>query len=849
MKKNYIFGLLATMLLLAFQISAKTNVTNYVLNPGFELDNAVVQKPLNWGQWLESGTVANLTLVNGDAHSGSYYCKMQGAAAYKVMTMQTITGLPAGTYTLTGWFRSSGGQGWGNMSVKNYGGSEVYAGINSAMSTWTKKTISNINITTGTCEIDIYQQSGAGQWTDYDDIELTLVVPLTGVALSPTIASININESKALTATLTPANASNNLITWTSSNDAVAKVSATGVVTGVSVGTATITATTQDGGKTATSIVTVLTPIIVNGGFESGKTGWQKSWGKWTIVTDKHSGDSAAMIPLASWGNGLTQRFNVDPQSVYEFKFWAKTGSKGTDLPVYLSIKNSKGQNIGNDPNYTVKVSAKNWTQYSIKFQTIELMDSVDLWIGDGKTDTLYIDDIEVNKSNFVNNGGFEDGKVGWGKSSGSFDIVNDVHSGSSAALLALSNWKNVLVQRFDAEELTPYEFKFWAKVAATSKKVNINLGLKNTAGKNVGPDPNFSISVDSKIWKEYSCKFNTLAAVDSIDLWIGDGTTDSLYIDDIQLIPSSIITNGSFESGKTGWEKSSGSFDLVSPGQSGDFAARLALSNWKNVIVQRINVEQITSYELKLWAKVSGKNPVNINLSEKNSAGKGVGSDPNEKISVSTNAWKSYSLKFSTLSAVDSLDLWVGDGVTDTLYIDNITILPLAFTSVTGIALDSTSLSLKINGIYKLKATITPLLATNKEVIWTSSDPLIATVDVNGTVTAVKVGNATITATTADCKLTSICAVKVVTLSGIVNQEFAKIRIYPNPVVGILAIENEETIERVEICNLSGQVMMTSAQYGNKAYVDLSMLSTGFYILKVYQQNNSVKSFKITKK
>ena len=208
MKKNYIFGLLAIMLFVTSQISANAAVTNYVLNPSFELDNAVVQKPLNWGQWLESGTVANLTLVNGDAHSGSYYCKMQGATAYKVMTMQTISGLPNGTYTLSGWFRSSGGQGWGNMSIKNYGtGSpELYAAINSAMSTWTQKTISNIVISTGTCEIDIYQQSGAGNWTDYDDIELTknatTAIPSVSnnstISIYPTVISNNnLNISNA----------------------------------------------------------------------------------------------------------------------------------------------------------------------------------------------------------------------------------------------------------------------------------------------------------------------------------------------------------------------------------------------------------------------------------------------------------------------------------------------------------------------------------------------------------------------------------------------------------------------------------------------------------------------------
>lgn len=53
-------------------------------------------------------------------------------------------------------------------------------------------------------------------------------------------------------------------MSWTSSNTAVATVSSTGLVTGVSAGTATITATTQNGGRTATSAVTV-TDIAVTG--------------------------------------------------------------------------------------------------------------------------------------------------------------------------------------------------------------------------------------------------------------------------------------------------------------------------------------------------------------------------------------------------------------------------------------------------------------------------------------------------------------------------------------------------------------------------------------------------------
>jgi len=58
--------------------------------------------------------------------------------------------------------------------------------------------------------------------------------------------------------TISPANASNRMVNWATSNAAVATVTTNGLVTGVTAGTVTITATTQDGNKTATTQITVL---------------------------------------------------------------------------------------------------------------------------------------------------------------------------------------------------------------------------------------------------------------------------------------------------------------------------------------------------------------------------------------------------------------------------------------------------------------------------------------------------------------------------------------------------------------------------------------------------------------
>lgn len=81
---------------------------------------------------------------------------------------------------------------------------------------------------------------------------------------------------------------------------------------------------------------------------------------------------------------------------------------------------------------------------------------------------------------------------------------------------------------------------------------------------------------------------------------------------------------------------------------------------------------------------------------------------------------------------------------------------------NVSGISLNKTSLSLVSTKTEKLIATVLPNNASNKKVIWTSSNSSVASVDASGLVTAKSEGTATITATTEDGKHTSSCKVSV---------------------------------------------------------------------------------------
>ena len=97
---------------------------------------------------------------------------------------------------------------------------------------------------TDTCEVTVTDQTYS----------------VTGVALAPDKATLNVGETQELTAVIAPSNATNKNVTWVSSDTSVATVE-NGVVTAVGKGTATITVTTADGGYTATCEVTVKLPV------------------------------------------------------------------------------------------------------------------------------------------------------------------------------------------------------------------------------------------------------------------------------------------------------------------------------------------------------------------------------------------------------------------------------------------------------------------------------------------------------------------------------------------------------------------------------------------------------------
>ena len=113
-------------------------------------------------------------------------------------------------------------------------------------------------ISAGTAKITAKAKDGSGLAATCTVTVKNVEVPVTGLKLNWENVKLEVGESRVLTATVSPENASNKRVKWSSSDDTVASVDASGQVTAKKEGSATITATTEDGRRTATCEVTVV---------------------------------------------------------------------------------------------------------------------------------------------------------------------------------------------------------------------------------------------------------------------------------------------------------------------------------------------------------------------------------------------------------------------------------------------------------------------------------------------------------------------------------------------------------------------------------------------------------------
>ncbi len=218
-------------------------------------------------------------------------------------------------------------------------------------------------------------------------------VAVTGVSVK---ASTTIEKSKTetLTPTFTPSNATNKTVTWNSDNTSVATVTA-GVVTAVAAGTANITVTTEDGGKTATCVVTVVnakgsadypyTVAEVISGAATGndkyvigyivgcyKSGNKSNFGRngdtdtnLAIADDPDEDDVANTIAVQLPSGDIRTNFNV---STYPHYIGATKIVVYADITSYITTKGLKNTESINAVSELVTVSNADFATYVSNF-------------------------------------------------------------------------------------------------------------------------------------------------------------------------------------------------------------------------------------------------------------------------------------------------------------------------------------------------------------------------------------------------------------------------------------------------------------------------------------------------
>ena len=173
-------------------------------------------------------------------------------------------------------------------------------------------------------------------------------ISVNGVILSRTELSLSLGDSACLMASVSPTNASNTALTWSSDDDSVVSVTQSGQVTAVGVGTAAITVTTGDGGFTASCAVTVSPrgqeEYSLNALTISGQDG-----GSLSAIPQGEFQATVSLTKLAENGDVtvLLAAYDENGQSVQRFCAAARNMVQGQTLELSFLPDNSDGKLSG----------------------------------------------------------------------------------------------------------------------------------------------------------------------------------------------------------------------------------------------------------------------------------------------------------------------------------------------------------------------------------------------------------------------------------------------------------------------------------------------------------------------
>lgn len=275
---------------------------------------------------FETGKLTGFTSISGNAFSDARIANevsfwggpfnQQGTWhmwGFKNATDDTPTGeMRTQNFTLSGNGQISlmiaGGNDLANVYVAlcNSAGAELVKATGSNNEAYTTVSLNGASYVGTTCFLKVIDNSTTGfGHINLDDIRIptaTAMYPVISVSLNKSATSIIVGSTESLSTSFVPSNATNKNVTWSSNNSSVATVSAAGIVTAVAPGTARITVSSQDGGRTSFCDVTVIAQPYLVYNFETG------TLNGWTILSGNAFSDARVASDLTFWGGPFGQQ-------------------------------------------------------------------------------------------------------------------------------------------------------------------------------------------------------------------------------------------------------------------------------------------------------------------------------------------------------------------------------------------------------------------------------------------------------------------------------------------------------------------------------------------------------------
>ena len=484
------------------------------------------------------------------------------------------------------------------------------------------------------------------------------VIAVTGISISPTKASLEISKSLQLTNTVSPQNASNKNVIWTSSDSGIATVSQGGLVKGIKAGSAIITVKTEDGNFTANSEITVNPSNTTIGisGFTLVNADTDLD------ITDLADGNQLDINQLI--GVNLNIRANTNPETVGSVSIQLSGPVSETiteNVAPYALFGDSRG-------NYRGKILSEG--EY-----TLEAVPYTESNLGGTKGTPLSI----------------------------RFSIGQKVLAPDIPKLNTPSN--NSL------------------DLPTTLKLTWIAISNADTYSIQISKNADFSSLVNSN---------SSLTTNEHTVSGLQEGTQYYWRVRATNSAGSSAYS--------TVWN-----FNTVKPVTLPAIPTLISPSNGAKEVSTSPNFQ---------WSSVTGAKTYRIQISKQSNFGTIVV----DNATLTTNSLQVNNLEegityYWRVSASNE----AGDSNFSEAWTFSTKIsVPNELIAVTGISISPTKASLEISKSLQLATTVSPQNASNKNVIWTSSDTGIATVSQSGLVQGIKAGSVIITAKTEDGNFTA---------------------------------------------------------------------------------------------